>query len=1285
MKTKTKRLSQKLTIVLLAIVAAVAFSVALSVGLVQIGHAEENGYKVGETSCATFGEAVTAAKAEGGLNAITVVGTVSEDELITVKDEVTITLADGAVWTVNGGLNITTDGVTVTGSQADDALKNGQIVGSVNLMSNSTLKDLSVQGSVTVSAHEPVLSNVSINGADAPYALSVNGGSLAISDGSFSGNIVVTNSDLTISGGTFTEDVTKYLQGGLKLEREGDEGPYKVVVGASANATAWYTAQTTDETPNEVEVTSPDEWLYVANLANDTDVAVRKDFADITVKIVKDLDFTGYTCVPAGTQTNPFKGSVEGAVVDGKTVVLSNIEMTQKLAGLIGSADVNANITVSNLTIKDSIFHGNNGSLDGQVTHDWVGVGAVAGEGKLKIDNVTVSGVTLDTVYEGTRYNGGQAYMGGLLGHTDSPVVMENVDVNDLHVFSAGRNAAGLVGFVGASTLSVKNANISDLELEGGMSYTGAIGGYLGSVTTATYENITVDVPNYPFCGQQQLTSLTHVFKGNKININAKSIMYSQNNVYIKLVDVAPAEGEASSFKLTFKERMTVDVNTDEAGGVSLASRLDDDMYIYELTTDAAQIYRDGEFVAGTKSLDDALNYEGLQSGDIIYYNNDLTQDIEYNREGIDVTLDITGHNFSTKGVTRTINVTAGNLTICNNAGTLQLIVNYTLILNGGNLINVYNQSNQNSSGGMLNVNKGHIDKLEQGFYGQTTVRGGEIDYLINGGSTLSVLGGTIHRLNNLFGTISINGGLIDQSIELADNGEYALSMGRGTITAEFRDAWDSDNKLDFDSCSFNVTGGTFADKGFIEKVILAKCVNKGKVVTKATVDDVELHTLKYATDLVDGDKAYAGSSDTEIDEKYIADGYAVMNIDGVWTITTMDKYIEAELTELAAYRDDLIATGAYSEAGEAQLNAIYTATETNLNNNAASLSMADIRNAITAAKAEMDGVMTETQEQDAVAARKSSAALELKIYAASKGISPTDATVTDGIEAIEAATDLAGVQSAFETAKAAIDAKKAAADAVVALNEAKAKAKNDVILYAAQKGIPSTDDTVVTALGEIEKADSVEAIEGLVADAQTAIDAKKAAADEAAALAQAKSDAKNDLMLYAASNGVSLADENVVKALNDIDSAETAEQANAALDAGKKAVDEAKAAADKEAEDQAAANALKAKKDQAKDDLRLYAMSKGVSLTDKSVTNGLTAIDSAADEASLDVAVSNAETAIDNAAKAAAEENNKEGGLSVTAIVVIVIAIVILVLVIISLIVAIKAFKKGGKDKDEE
>jgi len=217
-------------------------------------------------------------------------------------------------------------------------------------------------------------------------------------------------------------------------------------------------------------------------------------------------------------------------------------------------------------------------------------------------------------------------------------------------------------------------------------------------------------------------------------------------------------------------------------------------------------------------------------------------------------------------------------------------------------------------------------------------------------------------------------------------------------------------------------------------------------------------------------------------------------------------------------------------------------------------------------------------------------------------------------------------------------------------LEDAKTAAKAELECYAKAADYREAQQAeLATAIANgktaIDSATDVDAVNAALADAKATIDALETDAEltvkeEAAALAAAKTDAKAALDTYVNADDYRAAEKLVLAAAiaegkTAIDNATDIQTVNATLIGVKAAIDEIKTDAQLTAEEAAAAAALATAKLGAKTELEGYVKAEDYREAQQvelatAIANGKTAIDGAADVASVEAALAAAKTAID-------------------------------------------------------
>ncbi len=279
------------------------------------------------------------------------------------------------------------------------------------------------------------------------------------------------------------------------------------------------------------------------------------------------------------------------------------------------------------------------------------------------------------------------------------------------------------------------------------------------------------------------------------------------------------------------------------------------------------------------------------------------------------------------------------------------------------------------------------------------------------------------------------------------------------------------------------------------------------------------------------------------------------------------------------------------------------------------------------ATKEEVDGIVENSKKalDDAAKAEldayKANAKEELTNYATNVELNGEvkEAKVSDGNDAIDAASNKAEVDSALANAKKALDdAAKAELDAY------KTDAKEELTNYAANVELNSEVKETKVSNGNdaIDAATKKAEVDNALANAKKALDdAAKAELDAY------KANAKEELTNYATNVELNseVKEEKVSNGNDAIDAATTKAEVDSALANAKKALDDAAKAE------------LDAYKTDAKEELTNYATNVELNseVKEAKVSDGNDAIDAAKTKAEVDSALANAKKALDDAAKA--------------------------------------------------
>lgn len=590
------------------------------------------------------------------------------------------------------------------------------------------------------------------------------------------------------------------------------------------------------------------------------------------------------------------------------------------------------------------------------------------------------------------------------------------------------------------------------------------------------------------------------------------------------------------------------------------------------------------------KTLQSAIDADGTA---VVHLQKDLSEEITV-PAGKSVIINLNGHTLSASENSKKVVTVEGTLTLKNGSIVSGYASGQVVYIKGGNL----------KIEGDVTINRTVVGSYDLIYVsnGTLTVSGennvfGDQDHTFYDGTASSRY--LICQENSqivLGGGATYYGGRYVVYTKGNKNASSSLTITGGTFLAyEGKDLFSVPTSGEY---TFSVTGGTF------NRMIDANDMPVNTVCCREN----ELFSVAALTAEIEN--IVSGISEAEFAWTAIADGYAYIAENGVYTVVGAETYSAWAKEQVENHVARLLAKNNYSEGAAAKINAYAQNAYAVIENTTAGTAENNekIERAVYTAIREADSVPTVNAE---FAETLAEAKAEVKLYAATKGVVYTDemeecfadatAQTLDNAKAqaiamVDAAAKAAADQAAEEAAKA--EAEKALADA-------KKNAISELNLYASLKGVELKDEWT-TAINE---ATQIQAVEIALASAETAIDdAAKAAADQAAeeaaqaeaekALAEAKKNAVNELKLYASLKGVELKDE-WTTAINDateIQAVETAlANAETAID------DAAQAAADQAAEEAAQAEAEKALAEaiaNAKAEVKFYAATRSIEYT---------------------------------------------------------------------------------------
>ncbi len=268
-----------------------------------------------------------------------------------------------------------------------------------------------------------------------------------------------------------------------------------------------------DDSDNTVHISSAKEWIEMAD-----NNALYDGYKGFTIIIDDDLDFTGISYVPLGSELIPFKGSIEG---NGHNILNLKVAATSDnltYGGLIGYAEVNSNVDIKNINITDYSYN----TYQNQEAYGAVLIAglSIKDGATLNIDNLNLKGtgwaqstwgngfygnvigtvkadantnININNVTTEVRHDGYSMHYGvdaGIVGHYEGTDKTSKLNISRCHVsddvlaFSYfGYCTADGGGIVGA--LKNGNATITECCVNGKLrakSYYTHIGGIVGNV-----------------------------------------------------------------------------------------------------------------------------------------------------------------------------------------------------------------------------------------------------------------------------------------------------------------------------------------------------------------------------------------------------------------------------------------------------------------------------------------------------------------------------------------------------------------------------------------------------------------------------------------------------------------------------------------------------------------------------------------------------------------------------------------------------------------------------------
>ena len=510
----------------------------------------------------------------------------------------------------------------------------------------------------------------------------------------------------------------------------------------------------------EFTITSVDEMEWFAYAVTN----LGYDFADKTVKLANDLDFTGVAYRVVGDKTHAFKGTF-----DGQNKTISNISKTAD-GGYIGLFGNINNAKVLNLKLTDCKFDSSTSGYAG-------GIVAEAGAGTT-IKGCTVSGVMTSGWFSGC-----------VVGHTYGGVTVENVTVTGCS--AGGQKAGNVAGY--SDSIMIKNVTVEDVKAGA------ALIGHANAGSNVI-ENTKVDAPEASLIKTTYSNSEGSItFKGDDTNIKAKDIF---------------EEGATASKNITVEAGQF----TKEDG-----SKLDVSGYLPsdKILSDEGKVEAAVATVGGVgyKTLQEAI--DAAEAGQTVTMLSDVTITgqqlvIENDKQ---LTLDLNGKTLkiSSYTVAKDQVLVKGNLTIqdssesetgtiCSNySGTAGLVVSVAaggkLTMEGGTITT----EGMDGAGNALKIASGAKVEMSGGTIRADAKRGNKAvniagsktspaEFIMTGGSVIADAGdGTEPNITAIAGvyysTIAVGGDSIVSGPQAVNAGTSSITITggnfRGTITVK--------------------------------------------------------------------------------------------------------------------------------------------------------------------------------------------------------------------------------------------------------------------------------------------------------------------------------------------------------------------------------------------------------------------------------------------------------------------------------------------------------------------
>ena len=610
------------------------------------------------------------------------------------------------------------------------------------------------------------------------------GAEVTIEGGDFSGGKNATlgvSGTMTVTGGTFDQDVTAYCAEGYLCELNDETGKYEVFRGL--------TGKGTETEPYLIKNLS--DLVFFRDHVNEG--GIKYNAEDIWVALANDIDMTdiaNWTPIGNVDYNNKYipQGPVFVGVFNGNGKVISNL----KVASTVGGVDTQANVGLFGITGKGAVIK-NLTLTNVTINTDGRNVGALAGFAyKATLDNITVNGDiqikggnNVSGVAGMTRHHAMSATNISVSGANGSAIVGNNIvggifaeiapndseqTFNNLSVENVAiTGASGVGGIVGLLTLgTVENVSVKNVVLTGRTDYqgnamgrirlgsvAGLMGGNYATIINPTVENVTAknldgnDVV-LPIIGANYDASsnATEARIGDTYYATLKHAIAAAQEDETTIVMIADAE-VSETVKVVAGQKITLDLN-----GKTISAGWEDQSagkHIYAFTNNGTLTIKDSSTEAnGTINARGNHNYGTmtLVNGTI----NAIDDNGGYgvcNYDGATFTM-----NGGTIAATNEDGDTPGN---GYDATTVRVDEGAIFTMNGGTINNSCNYTFAIENHGTTTIEGGTITSVHSTVanYGTMTIEGGS--FTCNG-----LEGITAHALWAAAGTTTINGGTFD-------------------------------------------------------------------------------------------------------------------------------------------------------------------------------------------------------------------------------------------------------------------------------------------------------------------------------------------------------------------------------------------------------------------------------------------------------------------------------------------------------------------------------------------